>query len=117
MQLRTKSICHFCKILTETRNGTILCKLNNPQKKNALSKAMVNELSDFVTECKNLKDINSIVFMSSSEGFFCTGADLKERLQMTSEQEIEDFVSSLRVLYNRIYKLDLPTFAFIGRCL
>jgi methylglutaconyl-CoA hydratase len=104
----------FSNIVTEIRNGTLLCKLNNPQKKNALSKALISELSDFVDTCGSTPDINSIVFMSNSEGFFCTGADLKERLQMKNEQEIEEFVGNLRALFNRIYHLELPTFAFIG---
>lgn len=99
----------------EENNKTILCKLNNPSKKNALSIAMVSELEDFVFQQThhNTSSVNSIVLMSNSPGYFCTGADLKERTQMT-EQEIYGFVLRLRNLFYSFQSIPVPTFAFIG---
>jgi enoyl-CoA hydratase/carnithine racemase len=44
---------------------------------------------------------NAIIFASKVHGTFCAGADVKERLGMR-EDEALDFVSRLRLLFDKI---------------
>jgi methylglutaconyl-CoA hydratase len=49
---------------------------------------------------------------SSQEGHFCAGADLKERLNKTSE-DIELIVANLRRVFNDIRNIHCPVFCLI----
>lgn len=51
--------------------------------------------------------IRAAVLQSSEPGHFCSGADLKERLDMTADQ-IELIVFNLRRIFNDVMNLPFP---------
>ena len=59
-----------------------LC-LNSTSNRNALSKQLINDLTDSILELQNDKNIRVLIIKSNIEKIFCAGADLKERLNMT----------------------------------
>lgn len=65
--------------------------LNRPQARNALSRALVDELQTSVATVQKLVDdkespIRALILASSVDTSFCAGADLKERAKNTPEE-------------------------------
>jgi enoyl-CoA hydratase/carnithine racemase len=60
-----------------------LCKFNNPAKRNALSKELIDDMEQVLTDLESSEIVRSVIVMASEPGFFCAGADLKERLKLT----------------------------------
>lgn len=61
----------------ETRNGILTITIDRPEKKNALTLAMREEL-ERLPEKVNDAEAVSVVLLSAVEPVFCAGADLKE---------------------------------------
>lgn len=99
-------------------NGQIgVCKFNAPAKRNALSKELVDDMEQVLTLIEKDQNIRSVILTSAEPGFFCAGADLKQRLAMTNE---ESWLASyrLRWTFHRFYKLAVPVIGCIdGPCL
>ena len=123
MLKKTKNILRYFStnlekslIVTQTKNSYSI-KLNEPKTRNALSKNLLSELEKTISKIKKNPKTKSVFISSSSPNFFCTGANLKERLTMTNPEIIE-FVKKLRKTFHSISKLEIPTFALIdGHCL
>ena len=60
----------------------------------------------------NVRRLNVLIFYSSCPGAFCSGADLVERKSMFDDQ-IRDFLSNIRLVFNCIDNLPFPTIAAI----
>ena len=60
-------------------NQVYQLKLNNPTKKNALSKLLLDQLDEALDQIDNDNDARAVTVSSTTPGFFCTGADLKAR--------------------------------------
>ncbi|CAK5044694.1 unnamed protein product [Meloidogyne enterolobii] len=89
--------------------GILLAKMNVPRTKNALSRALFREAVDRLRYDRNAR---VLIIKSAVPGTFCTGADLKERRQMT-EIEVFQFVDFLRRTFNEISALPFPVLAAI----
>ncbi|KAI1390799.1 putative enoyl-CoA hydratase/isomerase family protein [Hypoxylon trugodes] len=97
--------------------GTIrVIQLQRPKAKNALSKQMVQELSQEIEAIHHERGSGGtrvLVISSAVEGVFCSGADLKERKNM-NPIETRDFLTSLRTLFTRLESLPIPTIACVS---
>ena len=94
-----------------------MVKFNSPKKRNALSKELVDDMNRVLDELESDNKVRSAILMASEPGFFCAGADLKERLKMTGEQSWETS-NRLRATFHRFYNLQIPVIALIdGPCL
>jgi methylglutaconyl-CoA hydratase len=83
--------------------------LNNPKTRNALSKNLIESMKrniEFVNHPTN--NIRAVILMSKLPGFFCAGADLKERASM-NEEEIEEFVHTLRSTFYNFSQMKVPS--------
>lgn len=56
--------------------------------------------------------MRAIILKSSTEGHFCAGANLKERLDKT-EDEIEYIVNNLRRIFNELRHVHCPVLCLI----
>jgi methylglutaconyl-CoA hydratase len=93
------------------QNGNILgLYLNNPKTKNALSKCLIASLKKQIDYVNLNHEIRVVLLMSNQAGYFCTGADLKERATM-SENEVELFVDELRTTFNNFSEMRVPSIA------
>ena len=63
------------ELLVETKGKVAVITLNRPDRLNAISKAMLNELSAKIVEANKDPDIRCIVLTGSGKGF-CAGLDL-----------------------------------------
>ena len=91
-------------LLTEVRDRVAYVVLNRPEKRNALSAALVQELYNAIEGFNNTAQIRVIVLKSADKPF-CAGADLGYLAQLrdfTLEENEEDS-QALRRLFDLIY--------------
>jgi len=93
--------------------GTLL--LNRPDKLNALSIQMLDELLLCLDETHkkiSSQTLQALIIKSTTPKAFCVGADLSERLAM-NENAVRDVLDKLRLVMDSIASLEVPTVALI----
>ena len=70
------------------------------------------KLDSTVRDINKMHDLRAIILRSSQEGYFCAGADLKERLDMQSN-DIENLVRNLRRIFNDVRMIHCPVICLI----
>jgi methylglutaconyl-CoA hydratase len=100
------------------KNGQIhILSINNPEKRNALSGQMIQEMNATLDSIQKDNTMRVVILKSSTEGMFCAGADLKERLTVSNE-DTENIVRGLRATFHRFYNIPVPVIACMdGPCL
>lgn len=64
-------------ILIERRDGVLIARLNRPERRNAVNRALCEQLVAAVEEVDNSPQMRVGVLASSTPGMFCAGADLQ----------------------------------------
>ncbi|KAF8568493.1 hypothetical protein P879_05677 [Paragonimus westermani] len=93
-------------------DGVAILALNFKDKKNALSKIFVSDLSSAVSKLEHDQKSKLVIVCSLVPNVFCAGADLRERAEVPDEH-VPALVGGLRSLFHRIYALPFPTIAAI----
>uniref|UniRef100_A0AAY5K9I0 AU RNA binding protein/enoyl-CoA hydratase n=1 Tax=Esox lucius TaxID=8010 RepID=A0AAY5K9I0_ESOLU len=93
-------------------SGIVVFGINRPKQKNAISKNLVNMMTEAVESVKKNNKVRTVIICSMVPGIFCAGADLKERAKM-QQSEVGPFVSKARSLISEIGNLPMPTIAAI----
>lgn len=102
-------------IMTKTlgsQNNILGLYLNTPKNRNALSKSLLHSLKTNINKVNESQEIRAVILMSSQPGYFCAGADLKERQGM-NEETTEKFVIELRQTFYEFGQLKVPTICAI----
>ncbi|KHE66913.1 enoyl-CoA hydratase [Halobacillus sp. BBL2006] len=99
--------------LEEVENHVLLMTLNRPEAANALSSALLDEISESVSEIENRKDIRAVLITGRGNKAFCAGADLKERAGMSDEDVIKT-VEKIGDTVRLIEQIPVPTIAVIN---
>jgi 2-(1,2-epoxy-1,2-dihydrophenyl)acetyl-CoA isomerase len=76
-------------ILDERRDGVALITLNRPDKLNALSFPLMQEVDDALTRHEADDDIKAVVLTGAGERAFSAGADIHEMAGLSSEELAE----------------------------
>lgn len=97
---------------TENRQGIAVLGLNRAKAKNSFSISLVKKLRNHVDLLGHDKSVRVLILRSLVPGVFCAGADLKERATLTQDQ-VSQFVGSLRKLLTDIEQLPMPVIAAI----
>ncbi|KAN0038689.1 hypothetical protein ACTA71_000875 [Dictyostelium dimigraforme] len=92
--------------------GISVISFNRGHVKNALGKNLMNQFRSHLNELRFCPDTRVVIVRSIVDGVFCSGADLKERAQM-SQIEASQFVHSLRSSFTELETLQMPTIAAI----
>src|SRR5262245_17234794 len=74
-------------LLTENRDGVLHVTLNRPERKNALSAQMVEELFSVFSALADERELRAIVLRGQG-GTFCAGADVKDMPTVRSDQPV-----------------------------
>ena len=74
--------------LLAVEDGVAVVTLNRPAAMNSINKAMRLELLDLFPALDQRKDVKVIVITGAGDKAFCTGADLKERSNRSSEEMV-----------------------------
>ena len=72
-------------IRTEIADGVMTITLNRPERRNAMSDAMLTGLVASLDDAETATDVGSVL-LTGAGGAFCAGGDLKERKGMTDTQ-------------------------------
>lgn len=102
-------------ILTETKRGIGIIKLNNPQKRNALSPELINDIIFALRELENNEAVSGIIITGEGK-VFCAGADLAylKSLQSNSLSENEKDSALIAKLFLSLYECNKPTVAAVN---
>ena len=95
------------------KRGVADLRLNNPERRNALSAQMMNELAAFARHARDRKDIR-VVVLSGVGGTFCAGGDLtwmKAQINASRETRIAE-ARRLALMLKDLNEMPLP---LIGR--
>lgn len=98
------------KVLLNMEGPVATLALNNPERYNALSRQLIEELGAAVRQLAVSREVRALIIHGGEAKAFCTGADLKERQGMAEPQVLE-MVHLLRETYNLLERLPMPTIA------
>jgi enoyl-CoA hydratase/carnithine racemase len=103
----------MAEFLIEAAGAVERWTINGEARRNALSRAMVNELASNVVRVSHAREVRAVVLTGAGDKAFCAGADLKERAGM-SEQEVREFLGTLRRTFRSLEKSDCVFVAFVN---
>mmetsp|Transcript_28803 Transcript_28803/g.68751 ORF Transcript_28803/g.68751 Transcript_28803/m.68751 type:complete len:308 (+) Transcript_28803:148-1071(+) len=98
--------------LDKPYEGVFQLTLNRPHCRNAIGRKFLHEFREALSNVAQEHSTRCVILKSSVPGVFCSGADLKERNNMT-RRETETFVTLLRATFDELENLPMPTIAAI----
>src|ERR1700749_393184 len=116
-KLRKGSMANYTTILVEeneTELGRILTiTLNRPQRRNALTSAMIQELTLALRVAEDSRC--GIVVLRGAGEHFCSGLDLSELRAMVGRSLEQHQLDSMNIaeLFRTLYSLSLPSIAVV----
>lgn len=93
--------------------GIELWTIDGESRRNAISRAMLNELEGLVKRVSEGREVRAVVLTGAGDKAFCAGADLKERATM-NEEEVRAFLSQLRRTFRAIELSDCVFIAAVN---
>ena len=87
--------------------------LNRPESANALSKALLNELTNMMEAINQNQAIHCTIITGAKDKAFCAGADLKERQGM-SDDEVVAAVTYIGETMTHIEHMEMPVIAALN---
>ena len=75
-------------ISVERRDEIAIVSLNRPEKLNAISRAMLRELTDVFEQAANDKSLRAIIFTGSGDKAFSAGTDLSELIDVPDDEAL-----------------------------
>jgi 2-(1,2-epoxy-1,2-dihydrophenyl)acetyl-CoA isomerase len=108
-------------LLAHVEDGVAVLTLNRPERRNALSAAMLNGLAVTLAECETAADVACVV-VTGAGGAFCAGGDVKGMADGTGggstsaasadlDSRIHAQRISQRATAGKLYKMPKPTIA------
>jgi enoyl-CoA hydratase/carnithine racemase len=101
------------EIVVSREDGVVTLTLDRPERRNALSRALVAHLSELVDELDGDASVRVVIVTGAGDKAFCAGADLKERQGM-SEGDVRAFVPTLSATFTALASMTKPTIAAIN---
>jgi methylglutaconyl-CoA hydratase len=95
-------------------SGVAKITLNRPEKRNALSFQLLDELTDALAEAE--KSTAQIVILTGAGKAFCAGMDLEELKTLTGKSHAENVADSRKMaqVFRRLYEFPKPTIAAVN---
>ncbi len=102
-------------VLYERRGSAALITINRPDRRNALSRALLAALAEAFTQAEQDVTIRSVI-LTGAGAAFCAGMDLDELRGTLGDQAdmVWDDAAKLAALYEQIYSLPKPTIAAVN---
>ncbi len=102
-------------VLLDIRQDVATVTLNRPEKRNALSPELVEELDGILDSLANDSRVKAVVLTGAGKAF-CAGADLAYLKQLSQFTDEENLADSLKLahLFQKIYQLPKLTVAMIN---
>jgi methylglutaconyl-CoA hydratase len=99
----------------EVRSSIAIITLNRADKRNALSQALIQEMTQCFSQVRDDQKVRCVIFTGEGTAF-CAGMDLDElRSTLTADaNQIKDAALQLAHLFDLIYTLPKPTIAAVN---
>ena len=65
-------------LVTEQRDNILILRMNRPESRNSLTRAMIDGIGQAVTDAENDPGIGAVVLTGTGDKAFCSGMDLRE---------------------------------------
>lgn len=107
------------KILFTIENAVATITLNRPEKLNAISLAMLEQLEAAIAALENNRDVRVVIVTGAGARAFCVGADIKEWEQVIADDPIAMWRAWDRPghrVFDRLARLQQPTIAALNGC-
>jgi enoyl-CoA hydratase/carnithine racemase len=98
-------------LLVDSRDGVATVTINRPERRNALSWAVIGELRAVVAAIKADPEVRVLVLTGAGEKAFCAGADLGGMAAGAGFTELHESRGELAALFLDLYELGKPTIA------
>jgi enoyl-CoA hydratase len=101
-------------IATKFNDGVLTVTLCRPEKRNALSRALLAAISATFTSWRERADITIAVLTGSGDKAFASGGDLKELAAMRSQSDAVAFAAETRAVFDTIRRFPVPVIAVVN---
>src|SRR5437899_754444 len=101
------------RIKLELRESWALITFSRPEKLNALSRFMKQELEHILNELKTNSDVHAVILTGEGERAFCAGTDIAD-LAILNEQNAKEFARQGQQLGERLEYFPVPVIAAIN---
>ena len=95
-------------IVVDDIGSTICLRINRPDRLNAWTTEMRNELTTHLCRANADPSIKAVVLTGTGDRAFCAGQDLAETQKFVAEGNVEDWIGKLRDFYGAIRNMDKP---------
>jgi len=100
-------------LIIEREGPVLLITVNRPKALNALSRAVIDELSNVLSEAHDDRDVGSLIVTGAGERAFVAGADISE-LSTLSPEAARAFAQRGQEVMSRLETLGKPSIAAIN---
>ena len=101
------------ELLVKREGGIVIATINRPEKLNALSKNVLEDLKSLVDVLDTDKTARVLILTGTGDKAFCVGADLKERQGM-NEKDVLVRLEWVKGIFLRLERLPIPVIAAIS---
>ena len=108
---------HTNDLLAHVEDGVAVLTMNRPERRNALSAAMLEALAKTLADCETANDVGAVL-LTGAGGAFCAGGDVKGMAEANAGVAPLDIDSrihrqrlSQRATAGRLYDMPKPTIA------
>ena len=101
-------------LLVETRGGVLHVTLNRPQKRNALSRAVLAELRETFETAADDQTLLVAVLQGAGERCFAAGGDLRDLSAVRTEQETVVMADTGRAALEAVRRFPVPVVAALN---
>jgi enoyl-CoA hydratase len=105
-------IYHTLK-LTQHETGILQITLNRPERLNALSAELLNELDQVLEHAKHNPATKAILLIGEGQKAFCAGADINQLAELNAQQGLY-FAEKGQAIFRKLETLDKPSLAAIN---
>ena len=99
------------EVLRAVAGGVATVTINRPERRNALSWAVIAELREVLASFRDDPDVRVVVLTGAGEKAFCAGADLGGMADDTPFLELHEGLGGLAELFLDLWSLGKPTIA------
>lgn len=103
----------YTSLTVERDGGFAVVTLNRPERMNALSRALVQEIGDAFGALSHDPGVRVVILTGAGTKAFCAGADLKERAGMT-EDEVRGMLGYYRASFGAVDACPKPVVAALN---
>ena len=101
-------------VVAEFADGVLRVTLSRPEKRNALSDALIAAIGATFEEWSARQDVSLAVLIGSGDKAFASGGDLKELDALRGEAKSRAFADRTRAAFDHIRRFPVPVLALVN---